>query len=66
MGQGYLDIILLAAIAVFLVMRLYKVLGRRTGHEQPRDSFGAPAVSVGWSVMIGIPRCEWQWSRKLG
>lgn len=37
MGNGFafLDIILFAAIAAFLVLRLRKVLGRRTGHEQP-------------------------------
>jgi len=35
MGQGlqFLDIILFAAIAAFLVLRLRSVLGRRTGHE---------------------------------
>jgi predicted lipid-binding transport protein (Tim44 family) len=38
-----LDIILLAMVAVFLVARLYKVLGRRTGHEQPRDPFAGVA-----------------------
>src|SRR5262245_6098718 len=42
MGHG-LDIILLAMVAVFLVARLYKVLGRRTGHEQPRDPFAGVA-----------------------
>jgi predicted lipid-binding transport protein (Tim44 family) len=30
-------------VAVFLVARLYKVLGRRTGHERPRDPFGGVA-----------------------
>jgi predicted lipid-binding transport protein (Tim44 family) len=35
MGDGFqfLDIILFAAIAAFLVLRLRSVLGRRTGHE---------------------------------
>ena len=35
MGQGLqiLDIILFAAIAAFLILRLRSVLGRRTGHE---------------------------------
>src|SRR5215468_9706242 len=32
-----LDIIVLGMIAVFLVMRLRSVLGRRTGTEKPRD-----------------------------
>jgi len=42
MGHG-IDIILLAMVAVFLVARLYKVLGRRTGQEQPRDPFAGVA-----------------------
>src|SRR5919108_6016639 len=42
MGNGW-DIILLAMVAVFLVARLYKVLGRRTGHERPRDPFAGVA-----------------------
>ena len=46
MGGGFqfLDIILFAVIAVFLVVRLRSVLGRRTGTEQRRDPFaGAPS-----------------------
>ena len=35
MGNAFLDIILFAAIAAFLIFRLRSVLGRRTGHEQP-------------------------------
>jgi len=35
MGDGFLDLILFAMIAAFLVFRLRSVLGRRTGHEQP-------------------------------
>jgi len=31
----YVEIILLAMVAGFLAMRLYSVLGKRTGHEQP-------------------------------
>jgi predicted lipid-binding transport protein (Tim44 family) len=46
MGQG-LDIILLAMFAVFLVVRLYKVLGRRTGNEQQRDPFPTLANDEG-------------------
>lgn len=55
MSQDYLDIIILAAIAVFLVMRLYRVLGRRTGHEQPRDPFGAPAEETRQDKIIPLP-----------
>jgi predicted lipid-binding transport protein (Tim44 family) len=46
MGGGFqfLDLIFFAAVAVFLVMRLRSVLGRRTGTEQRRDPFaGMPA-----------------------
>ena len=37
MGEGFqfFDIIIFAAIAAFLVLRLRGVLGKRTGHEQP-------------------------------
>jgi predicted lipid-binding transport protein (Tim44 family) len=42
MGSG-IDIIILAMVAVFLVARLYKVLGRRSGHERPRDPFAGVA-----------------------
>jgi predicted lipid-binding transport protein (Tim44 family) len=39
MGDGfqYFDIILLALVAAFLVLRLRSVLGRRTGTERPAD-----------------------------
>jgi len=40
----FIDIVVFAVIAVFLVLRLRSVLGRRTGTEQRRDPFaGAPA-----------------------
>jgi predicted lipid-binding transport protein (Tim44 family) len=40
------DILLLAAIAGFLLVRLWRVLGRRTGSEQPRDPmWNRPSVS---------------------
>jgi predicted lipid-binding transport protein (Tim44 family) len=38
-GFQYLDIIIFAMIAAFLVLRLRGVLGRRTGAEKPRDGF---------------------------
>jgi predicted lipid-binding transport protein (Tim44 family) len=40
--QHYFDIILFAMIAVFLVLRLRSVLGRRTGNERRRDLFVRP------------------------
>ena len=43
MGSGFqfVDIIFFALVAVFIILRLRSVLGRRTGHEQrdPRGSF---------------------------
>lgn len=38
-GFQFFDIILFAMVAVFLVLRLRGVLGRRTGTEQRRDPF---------------------------
>lgn len=37
MGEGFqfFEILLFAAIAVFVILRLRSVLGRRTGHERP-------------------------------
>ncbi len=39
MGDGfqYLDIVVFAVIAGFLILRLRSVLGRRTGNERPRN-----------------------------
>ena len=36
-----IEIIILAAVAGFLFLRLRDVLGRRTGHENPSDYFGS-------------------------
>lgn len=37
------EILMLAALAAFLGLRLWSVLGRRTGHERPRpDTYSAP------------------------
>lgn len=55
MGSG-IEIIILAAIAVFLVARLYKVLGRRTGHERQRDPFaGVANDEKGRDKVIPLP-----------
>ena len=40
MGGDYVDVIIFAAIAAFLVFRLISVLGKRTGQEGSRDPFG--------------------------
>ena len=37
-GFQFIDIIFLAMVAGFIVLRLRSVLGRRTGHEPTRDS----------------------------
>ncbi len=33
-GFQFLDIIFIAAVAVFIILRLFKMLGRRTGHQR--------------------------------
>jgi predicted lipid-binding transport protein (Tim44 family) len=38
-GFQFVDIILLAMVAGFLILRLRSTLGRRTGHEQKPDSY---------------------------
>lgn len=45
MGNNY-DIILIGLVAVFLILRLRSVLGKRTGNERPpaRDPFAPPAT----------------------
>ncbi len=48
-GLEFLDIILLAMVAAFVLLRLRGVLGRRTGHEQrnPRSRIGRDRASNG-------------------
>lgn len=58
-----IEIIILAAVAGFLVLRLRDVLGRRTGHENPSDYFG-PAGSAanghdgGSDTVVPFPGAE--------
>ena len=33
---GYIDIILLAMIAAFIILRLRNILGKKTGHEEKK------------------------------
>ena len=51
MGEGleFLDIILLAMVAAFVLLRLRGVLGRRTGHEQrnPRSRISEDPAKTG-------------------
>ena len=44
---AYIDIILLAGLAAFIIWRLWGVLGRREGHENPTDVFGARGAPTG-------------------
>ncbi len=44
-------VILLAMVAAFLALRLYSVLGKRTGHEQP-----LPRAAEDRPVLQGVPR----------
>src|SRR5579883_2979157 len=59
MGDGFqfLDIIVFALVAGFLVLRLRSVLGRRTGNERRRDPFVPPKVeTVSEKVVQLAPR----------
>ena len=42
MNGQYLEILIFAAFAAFIILRLRSVLGRRTGHERPRPDPFAP------------------------
>jgi len=57
------EIIILAAVAGFLFLRLRDVLGRRTGHENPSDYFGhaGPAANGpdnGSDTVVPFPGAE--------
>lgn len=49
---GFIDIVLFAMVAVFLVLRLRSVLGRRTGTERRRELFERP---VGAENVVTLP-----------
>ncbi|MBI3199780.1 MAG: Tim44 domain-containing protein [Rhodospirillales bacterium] len=53
-GNNY-DIILIGLVAVFLILRLRSVLGKRTGSERPpaRDPFAPPPPPSGPSPRVG-------------
>ncbi|MGE4218096.1 MAG: Tim44/TimA family putative adaptor protein [Alphaproteobacteria bacterium] len=61
MGGGYLDIIIFAMVAVFLIFKLGSVLGRRTGNEQQRPGpfrpMGreAPAPAEAQDNVVALP-----------
>ena len=50
-GSGLFEILVLAMIAGFLVLRLHRVLGRRTGHERPPDRFPREVDDTGDTVI---------------
>ena len=50
-GSGLLEIILLAMVAGFLVLRLRRVLGRRTGHQPPPERFPREVDDSGDTVI---------------
>lgn len=62
MGQGFqfFDIIFLAMIAVFVLLRLRNVLGTRTGHEKPpedlRSRQSGPITGKPEGAVISLPR----------
>ena len=60
-GQfGFIDIILLAMFAGFIILRLRNILGRKTGHQ------GKPMKQV-FSQRHGSSQGHWkQWSYKKG
>jgi predicted lipid-binding transport protein (Tim44 family) len=50
-GFQFIDLLLFAMIAAFLVLRLHRVLGRRTGHERPPEQGPREAEDTGDSVI---------------
>jgi predicted lipid-binding transport protein (Tim44 family) len=53
-GFQFIDIILLAMVAGFIVLRLRSVLGRRTGHEPDRDGPAAGPAATGTPAARGV------------
>jgi len=49
------DIVLFAMVALFLILRLRSVLGRRTGNEQRRDPF-AQRASTAADKVVALPQ----------
>lgn len=57
MGDGFqfLDVILLAMVAAFVLLRLRSVLGRRTGHHQQRPESRFPAPESKDDKVVVLP-----------
>lgn len=63
MSGAMVEIIILAAVAGFLFLRLREVLGRRTGHEKPSDWFRQDTLAPdgrenGADTVIPFPGAE--------
>jgi predicted lipid-binding transport protein (Tim44 family) len=54
MNGSFIEIVIFAAIAVVIGMRLYQVLGRRTGHEEPPRRPRAATNGAGDNV-VALP-----------
>ena len=50
-NSSFIDILILAMIAAFLVFRLRSALGRRTGHQRPPDRFPREVEDSGDTVI---------------
>ncbi len=50
-NSSFIDILILAMIAAFVVFRLRSALGRRTGHQRPPDKFPRDVEDSGDSVI---------------
>ena len=55
MGNNMLQIIVLAAVAVFLILKLRSVLGTREGYEKPPVPMQPPARPTKFEVIDGGP-----------
>ena len=58
MGSQMIQIVILAGIALFLVLRLRNVLGTREGFEKPPEiaqSTGRPRTERSFEVIEGAP-----------
>ncbi len=54
-GFQFIDVIFLAMVAGFIVLRLRSVLGRRTGHEPNRDGRPKEAYSRNSDNVVSMP-----------
>ena len=57
MGEGFqfIDIVLFAMIAAFLILRLRSVLGRHRDHGRPEDGLGGSRPPQGDDNVIALP-----------